>query len=347
MPTHVIFTTGISSSELLGSPSIPIVPDGITSSEGIGVPNLGGYPYPTGIGTGEAIGSPFIPAFVIYEYHIASAEAFGSPTLTAGTLTLYPISLVTFPPFGVPTLFPGTLTIYPTGIASAGAYGSPSLASEIHPIGISSSEGIGSVTLIPGTLTVPITGVASSETFGSPTVTIISNSLEYLPIYKQGKEFFQMISMLVDYVRTKDYLNWTYQDDPTLLDAVKEIIPTYHDAEAILAYYKFMLKPIIGTRAVMNYLIQLIDFDEQKVLEWFEYAGNVWHFKVYLGRVARPITDFGATYDAMYNLITDYKNERSYLEHLHIYIVIYTDMPFCGAFVLCGEDITVYDWTLV
>jgi hypothetical protein len=103
-----------------------------------------------------------------------------------------------------------------------------------------------------------------------------------------------------------------------------------------------MMNPIIGTRTVLDYLGQLVQFDESDVQEWFEYGGNVWHFKVFLGRVAAPIEDFEALYDAMYDLIMEYKNERSFLQELHIYIVLYVDL-FIGMIPLCGEDVTIYD----
>lgn len=91
-----------------------------------------------------------IPRQTVSPTAIASAEAFGSPTVT-----------------------PGPVTVSPTGIASAEAFGTPTVSQDaqtIEPSGIASAEAFGSPTVTPGPVTVSPAGIASGEAFGTPTV---------------------------------------------------------------------------------------------------------------------------------------------------------------------------------
>lgn len=80
---------------------------------------------------------------------VASTEAFGSHTLT-----------------------PGTVSILPSGIASAEAFGSATLTSlyTLLPSGIASGETFGNATLTPGGVSITISGIASAEAFGDTVV---------------------------------------------------------------------------------------------------------------------------------------------------------------------------------
>jgi hypothetical protein len=335
-------------------PTQNVYPVGITSLESIGLPTLASFGvYPDAIASVEAIGSPRFPVFTI---GIPSIEVFGSLRLPIFTFdipsfeefgfvsfsTLYQTGIPSAEIFGSPRL-----NCFPNSVVSGEVFGSPYLQSIVVPIGISSAETFGTITFVLIPPVIATIGIGSEETFGSGlTVAIISNSINYLPVYNQEQDFFKMICDMVDYVRTRDYLQWIYEDEQVILDKIKEVIPIYHDVESILAYYKLLIKPIIGTRTVLDYLGKLLEFDETEIQEWFEYGGNVWHFKVFLGKVAIPIADFGATYDSVFNLIMDYKNERSYLEELHIYVALYTDL-FVGMIPLCGEDVTIYDMEIM
>jgi hypothetical protein len=311
-----------------------VIPTSILGLGYIGLSSVILEVHPGGIPSAESFGSVAVASFGVFPYSIISREAMGY------------VRLPVFVGSGIPSeeaVGAVRVSCFPVSIPTAQAFGFPLVEGLVVLTGISSSEAIGLInyTLFPPT--VSLIGIGSGEVFGSGlNVSIVSHSLEYLPAYNQQQDFFKMISDLVDYVRTRDYLQWQYEDEQALLDQVKEVIPEFHDTEAILSYYKFMMRPIIGTRTIMDYLVRLMQFDEQDVQEWFQYNGFVWHFKVFMGLIAAPIADFGVTYDVTYNLIMDYKNERSFLEELHIYIVLYID-EYLGMIPLCGEDVTIYD----
>lgn len=80
---------------------------------------------------------------------IASAEAFGSPTVSAGGVSIAPVGIASAEAFGSPTLaLVANQTVLPVGIASGGAFGIP----------------------IVGGPVIFVSGVASAGAFGSPTV---------------------------------------------------------------------------------------------------------------------------------------------------------------------------------
>lgn len=58
---------------------------------------------------------------------IASAEAFGTPTIQPGEVVISPTAIATAEAFGTPTVTPGAVTISPTSIASAEAFGTPTV----------------------------------------------------------------------------------------------------------------------------------------------------------------------------------------------------------------------------
>ena len=103
---------------------------------------------------------------------IASTVAFGSPTVSPGSVTVAPTALASTLTFGSPTL---SIYVSPTAISSSLAFGSPTVAPgsvSISPTGISSGAAFGSPTVTPGDVTVAPTGIASSLAFGSPTTSI-------------------------------------------------------------------------------------------------------------------------------------------------------------------------------
>jgi hypothetical protein len=103
---------------------------------------------------------------------IASAEAFGSPTLTPGAVTATATGIASAEAFGTASLS-ATATVSPAGIASAEAFGSPTLtpgAVTVTATGIASEEAFGTATVQAGSVTATATGIASGEAFGTPTV---------------------------------------------------------------------------------------------------------------------------------------------------------------------------------
>ena len=105
---------------------------------------------------------------------IASAEAFGSPTLTPGAVTVTATGIASVEAFGTATVQAGAVTATATGIASSEAFGTPTATAgtvQVSPQGIASGEAFGTpfVSLGSGPAqSLFATGIASSEAFGSP-----------------------------------------------------------------------------------------------------------------------------------------------------------------------------------
>jgi len=153
-----------------------------------------------------------------------------------------------------------------------------------------------------------------------------------------------MISGLIDYVLNKDYLKWTFQNFQEIIDRAAEMNLYYHDSEAFLGYWRFMIQPLIGTQKILEYIIRLAGFDEAEIIEWFQYGGTAFHFKAKAGVVNKALPgDLGALYDFLIALISEYKNERSFLETLIVYSVVFAQLPFVGMHLSSGDDVTIYD----
>lgn len=107
---------------------------------------------------------------------IATAEAFGTATITTGAVTVSPTAIASAEAFGTASI---NLTVAPSGIASAEAFGSPTLTTSytITGTGIASAEAFGTATITPGAVTVSPTGIVSAEAFGTATVSIGASTI--------------------------------------------------------------------------------------------------------------------------------------------------------------------------
>ncbi|HUU63138.1 MAG TPA: hypothetical protein VMX96_04365 [Dehalococcoidia bacterium] len=103
---------------------------------------------------------------------IASAEAFGTPTVAPGPVTVSPPSIASGEAFGTPTVALVPLHVFPSSIPSAESFGKPNLKYDqvIAPPSIASAEAFGVPTVAPGPVTVYPTTIASAEAFGVPFV---------------------------------------------------------------------------------------------------------------------------------------------------------------------------------
>jgi hypothetical protein len=90
---------------------------------------------------------------------IASAEAFGAPTLT---LAVAPTSVPSGEAHGTPGI---ALQVVPTGMASGEAHGQPAVHLAVAPTGVPSGEAFGAAALA---LAVAPIGIASAEAAGTP-----------------------------------------------------------------------------------------------------------------------------------------------------------------------------------
>jgi hypothetical protein len=128
--------------------------------------------FTTGNASPYEVRSDFI-AFVqtILPTGIASAEAFGNPTVAPGPVTLSPGSIPSEEAFGTPTL-QRYIVLVPTGIASAEAFGNVTIYQAMivsNAGGIASAEAFGNPIVVPGPVIISQAGgIASAEAFGVP-----------------------------------------------------------------------------------------------------------------------------------------------------------------------------------
>lgn len=77
-----------------------------------------------------------------------------------------------------------------------------------------------------------------------------------------------------------------------------------------------------------------------RVSEWYEYGGTPYRFRVDIELTDRGIDE--ATYDALVDLIREYKNKRSRLDALTVAISNRSPVPVIAAAILGGEVTTIY-----
>lgn len=83
-------------------------------------------------------------------------------------------------------------------------------------------------------------------------------------------------------------------------------------------------------------------FGKTKLREWFEYSGEPYFFGLDI-----DVTDQGVTEEnikKLETLIYAYKNERSWLDYIHMYLTNRQKL-FYGTSIFSGEEITVYPYT--
>lgn len=97
-----------------------------------------------------------------------------------------------------------------------------------------------------------------------------------------------------------------------------------------------------GTPAAIELVCELLNV-KTKLSEWFEYDGEPYHFKVEV----MEVTNHGLSEETMImleNLVMQYKNVRSHLEALNIYLTV-LNKSYIGCTTLSGEIITVYPYS--
>lgn len=77
-----------------------------------------------------------------------------------------------------------------------------------------------------------------------------------------------------------------------------------------------------------------------RVSEWYEYGGTPYRFRVDIELTDRGIDE--ATYDALVDLIREYKNKRSRLDALTVALSNRSPVPVIAAAILGGEVTTIY-----
>lgn len=97
-----------------------------------------------------------------------------------------------------------------------------------------------------------------------------------------------------------------------------------------------------GTPWAVEQVLQTLNL-QGKVTEWFEYGGLPYHFRVDITLTARGLD--GENFNALVDLINEYKNKRSRLQALTVTLV--TEAPgFIASALLCGESTTIYPFQI-
>lgn len=98
---------------------------------------------------------------------------------------------------------------------------------------------------------------------------------------------------------------------------------------------------IKGTPAAVEEVAKFV-FGRSWIEEWFNYSGNPYMFKVNVEATNRGASE--ADYVLLEQLVNSYKNKRSWLEIINIFLTTKGSIYFGGC-INCGEDITVYPWS--
>ncbi len=129
---------------------------------------------PAGIASAETFGSPSLSfgAISVNPSGIQSAETFGSPSLSFGAISVNPSGIQSGESFGSPAINLGPIAISPNGIASEEFFGIPSVTQDdtvrIFPQGILSGESFGIPEINAGGIDISPAGIQSEESFGVP-----------------------------------------------------------------------------------------------------------------------------------------------------------------------------------
>jgi len=97
-----------------------------------------------------------------------------------------------------------------------------------------------------------------------------------------------------------------------------------------------------GTKAALLRIFDMLSM-RGVVSEWYEYGGEPFKFKIKILEVSNRGLD-EQTYGLLERLIQEYKNVRSWLEELNIYLTVRNRVPEFAVAGLGGEEITVYPY---
>lgn len=149
----------------------------------------------SGIASAEAFGTPTVAlaSQSISPSSIGSAEAFGGATLTTLT-SIAPSSIASLEAFGTAVVSTGNVNVSPTGISSLEGFGTCVVsagATTVSPSGIASANAFGSCTVTTGAVTISPTGIVSTGAFGTP---IVHGDRQTTSINSNGLAGFQMLA---------------------------------------------------------------------------------------------------------------------------------------------------------
>lgn len=99
-----------------------------------------------------------------------------------------------------------------------------------------------------------------------------------------------------------------------------------------------------GTKAALLRIFEMLSM-RGVISEWYEYGGEPYKFKVEILELSERGLD-EQTYVLLERLIDEYKNVRSWLDELNVYLTVRGAVPKVAMVILCGEEITVYPYNV-
>ena len=191
---------------------------------------------PSGIASAEAFGTPTVEnkLQILSPGGIASTEAFGATAVTPGAVSLVPGGIASLEAFGAPSLTPHNV-LSPSSIASAEAFDTLTVtpgAVSLSPGGIASGEVLDTPTVTPGVWTLSLQGIVSGEAFGSAIVIGPAQTLQPGGI-ASGEAFgipvvFMWVSPTGFNDPDSEWANEPYAyDDDDQTEAVEATVPSY------------------------------------------------------------------------------------------------------------------------
>lgn len=109
------------------------------------------------------------------------------------------------------------------------------------------------------------------------------------------------------------------------------------DEKRALLKNAFNLHKIKGTKQAIKDVLKTLKLEGQ-ILEWFEYGGDPYYFKVVLKVFEREFKE--DLENQLLALIYEYKNERSWLEKIEVYLSSLAEITLYSR-LLAGEVITL------
>ena len=135
----------------------------------------------------------------------------------------------------------------------------------------------------------------------------------------------QVLPHLADQFHVMGLEGWRYaRDDQEQRELIKRAIELHR--------YK-------GTPWAIEQVLVTLNLSG-RVSEWYEYGGSPYRFRVDIELTDRGIDE--ATYDALVDLIREYKNKRSRLDALTVALTNRSPVPVIAAALIGGEITTIY-----
>lgn len=153
----------------------------------------------------------------------------------------------------------------------------------------------------------------------------LSQEIKSVSIYSRLNELFEP---LIDELAWQMHVD--FYDYSLSLDKKVELIKN-----------SLRLHKIKGTPAAVEEAASTV-FGRTKLEEWFEYGGEPFFFRVNV-----EVTEQGASPENLKKLdllINEYKNKRSWLEKVNIFMTLKCKMYFASC-MNTGEEIIVYPWS--